>query len=103
MLKRGPPPPSPPLSSLVSLGASAGASAGGCAFFAFAVPLGPVGLLARKPDLAFAAVDPKDLDFDLVTDLDDLFGAVDLVVGQLGDMQQALRGLARARRKRRNW
>ena len=93
MLNRGPPPPRPPLSSLVSfsfsfgrLGESLRASR---PVFAFPVGLGPLGLLARQADLPLAAVDAEDLDLDLVADLDDFLGAVDLVVGQLGDVQQA--------------
>src|SRR4051794_14851658 len=43
--------------------------------------LAPLGLLARESDLALAPVDAEDLDLDLVADLDDLLGAVDLVVG----------------------
>ena len=92
MLKRGPPPPSPPLSSLVSLAFGLRRPPrppSAVALFALAVGLGPLGLLAREADLALAAVDAEDLDLDLVADLDDLLGAVDLVVGQLGDVQQA--------------
>ena len=88
MLKSGPPPPRPPLSSLVSLAALWAASAPSSS------PSSSPGLvhcafLRRQADLALAAVDAEDLDLDLVADLDDFLGAVDLVVGQLGDVQQA--------------
>ena len=90
-LNSGPPPPRPPLSSLVS-GSAGGGSAGAAAPSPSAllvVRLGPVGLLARQADLALAGVDAQDLHLDLVADLDDFLGALDLVVGQLGDVQQA--------------
>ena len=70
--------------------ARAGGRGFGWLFLAFLVGLGPLGLLAREADLALAAVDAEDLDLDLVADLDDFLGAVDLVVGQLGDVEQAL-------------
>src|SRR5262249_7538655 len=46
---------------------------------------------AAQGDLAFADVDAEDLDLDLVADLDDVFRALDLVVGQLADVQEALK------------
>src|SRR5262249_3152135 len=50
----------------------------------------PADAFAAQGDLAFADVDTEDLDLDLVADLDDVLGALDLVVGQLADVQQAL-------------
>src|SRR5260221_688590 len=63
----------------------------GCAFLGLVLGLGPTRLLARKADLPLAAVNTEDLDLDLVADVDDFLGAVDLVVGQLRDVQQALK------------
>src|SRR5262249_53548546 len=48
-----------------------------------ALLLGPVQPFAAEADLAVARIDAEDLDLDLVADFDDLFGALDLVVGQL--------------------
>src|SRR5262249_39163203 len=45
--------------------------------------------LAAEADLAVGGVDAQDLDLDLVAHLDDVLRALDLVVGQLGDVQQA--------------
>ena len=45
--------------------------------------------LRLRPILRSAGIDAQHLDLDLVADLDDLLGALDLVVGQLGDVQQA--------------
>ena len=92
MLKSGPPSPRPPLSSLVSASPRPRrrGSAGAAAFLALAVGFGPLGLLAREADLPLAAIDTEDLHLDLVADLDDFLGAVDLVVGQLRDVQEAL-------------
>src|SRR5207247_841900 len=50
----------------------------------------PADVLAAAADLAFGYVDAEDLDLDLVADLDDVLGALDLVVGQLADVQEAL-------------
>src|ERR1043166_977558 len=44
--------------------------------------------LAAQADLALLRIDAQDLHLDLVADLDDVFGALDLAVGQLGDMQE---------------
>src|SRR5262249_44404394 len=52
--------------------------------------LGPAQALAAQADLAVGRIDPQHLDLDLVADLDDLLRALDLVVGQLGDVQEAL-------------
>src|SRR5262249_27529039 len=48
------------------------------------------GLLAGEADLPLAAVDAEDLHLDLVAHLDHVLRALDLVVGQLGDVEQAL-------------
>src|SRR4029079_3752504 len=72
-------------------GGGCGDAAGtvGAGLFALALAvLGAAGLLAGQADLALAAIDAEDLDLDLVADVDHLFGAVDLVVGQLGDVEQ---------------
>src|SRR5262249_11550383 len=45
---------------------------------------------AAESDLAVGGVHTEDLDLDLVAGLDDVLGALDLVVGQLADVQQAL-------------
>src|SRR5206468_621945 len=66
-----------------------GLAAGG-GFLAFGLGPAPLSLLPREADLALSAIDAEDLHFDLVADLDDLFGAIHLVVGQLRDVQQAL-------------
>ena len=100
MVKSGPawPLPVPPLSSSRGVAAPRpwAASSAASASSAPCVP-------AAQADLALAAVDAQDLDLDLVADFDDLFGVVDLVVGQLRDVQQALRAPAPARRRRRSW
>ena len=57
------------------------------------VVLGPFDALARQADLALVGVDAQDLDLDLVADLDHVFGVLDLVVGQLGDVQQAFQAV----------
>src|SRR5262245_15262690 len=43
-----------------------------------------------QSNLPVAGIDAEDLDLDLVADLDHLLGALDLVVGQLRDVQEAL-------------
>ena len=43
-----------------------------------------------QADLAVGSVHAQHLDLDLVADLDHVFRAFDLVVGQFGDVQQAL-------------
>ena len=53
--------------------------------------LGPGEALAAQADLAIGRVDAEDLDLDLVADLDHFLRALDLVVGQLGDVQQPSR------------
>ena len=100
MLNSGPPPPRPPLRPLDSGLATSGSPLGGGAVAGaveaagrhalgfLVVALGPLGLLAREADLPLGAVDAEDLDLDVVADVDDLLGAVDLVVGQLGDVQE---------------
>ena len=42
-----------------------------------------------RPILRSGGIDAQHLDLDLVADLDHLLRALDLVVGQLGDVQQA--------------
>src|SRR5205807_4939197 len=61
----------------------------GFALVPLLVALAPVRLLARQADLALAPVDAEHLHLDVVADLDDLLGAVDLLVGQLRDVQEA--------------
>src|SRR3982751_6695678 len=51
--------------------------------------LGPHRALEREADLALVAVDAEDLDVDLLPDLDDVLGLLDLLVGDLADVQQA--------------
>src|SRR5262249_29973431 len=46
--------------------------------------------LAAQTDLAVGRIDAQDAHLDLVANLDHLFRALDLVVGQFRDMQQAL-------------
>ena len=85
MLKRGPPPPKPPLSSL---GASVAGSVGGVPSSRSPSPLFQWAFFRERPILPLAPVDPEDLDLDLISHLDDFLGAVDLVIGQLRDVQQ---------------
>src|SRR5690606_11928398 len=56
-----------------------------------AVPL--VGLLERQRDAATLEVDVDDLDHDLGADLHDLLGDLDVALGQLRDVHQALDAL----------
>ena len=93
MLNSGPPPPRPPFSSLDAALAGSALGADGSAASPSA-PSSPSGLvqcafLRREADLALVGVDAQDLHLDLVADLDDVLGVLDLVVGQLGDVQQA--------------
>src|SRR5258708_28949202 len=67
----------------IGLGSGCGRGGGrGLEGFAlgFLVALVPLGLLPREADLAFGAIDPEDLDLDVVADVDHFLGAVDLVV-----------------------
>src|SRR5262245_3750524 len=50
---------------------------------------GPVGALLRQPDLALDGIDAENLDVDFVAHLDLVLRVLDLVVGQLADVQQA--------------
>jgi hypothetical protein len=50
----------------------------------------PLGPLEAQADLAIGDVDAEDLDVDLLVGLDDVLRVLDLVVGELGDVQQAL-------------
>src|SRR5438094_717266 len=52
-----------------------------------------VEVFATQPDLALFRLNAQDLDLDLVADLDHLFRALDLVVGQLRDMEQTFEPL----------
>src|SRR4051812_46693224 len=52
-----------------------------------------VGLLQRQGDPAPLEVDVDDLDVDLVVDVDDLLGDLDVALGQLGDVHEALDAL----------
>src|SRR6478736_8591344 len=54
---------------------------------------GVVGLLERQRDPATLEVDVDDLDHDVVVDLDDLLGDLDVTLGELGDVHQALDAL----------
>ena len=47
-------------------------------------------LLVAQGDLLVLGIVALDVDLDLVADLDDLGGMVDVVPGQLGDVHQAL-------------
>ena len=47
----------------------------------------------RQADLALFRVDLDDPNLDLLTDLDDLFGVLDLVISQLGDVQEPFQTL----------
>ena len=49
----------------------------------------PLDTLQRQADLPVVGVHAKNLDLDLLADLDDLIGVADLVVGQFADVQQA--------------
>ena len=49
-----------------------------------------LGRLERQGDALAVEVDVQDLDRDLVTDLDDLGGVVDVLPGQLGDVDQTV-------------
>src|SRR3712207_8854573 len=55
-----------------------------------------VGLLERQRDAAPVQVDVDDLDQDLVADLHDLLGDLDVPLGQLGDVHQTLDALVDA-------
>ena len=48
------------------------------------------GLLQAERDALALQIDVENLDLDLVADLDDLGGMVDVVPGQLGDVDQAV-------------
>src|SRR5262249_24587170 len=52
--------------------------------------LGLTDPLPAEADLAVARIEPQDLHLDLVAALDHILGALDPVVGQLGDVHQAL-------------
>src|SRR6266545_1102148 len=52
-----------------------------------------VGLLQRQRDPATLEVDVDDLDHDVVVDLDDLLGDLDVTLGELGDVHQTLDAL----------
>jgi hypothetical protein len=54
---------------------------------------GLVGLLERQRDPATLQVDVDDLDHDVVADLDDLLGDLDVTLGELGDVHQTLDAL----------
>src|SRR6478752_4036463 len=54
---------------------------------------GLVGLLERQRDPATLEVDVDDLDHDVVVDLDDLLRDLDVTLGELGDVHQALDAL----------
>ena len=47
----------------------------------------PLNSLARQTDFTFLGVDTKDFHFDFVADFDDFFRILDLVIGQLGNVQ----------------
>ena len=77
--------------------AALGQSASGVAFAAFRriqagliTRVAPLGALERKADLAIVGVDAKDLDVHLVATGDDVLRGLDLLVGELGDVQQTL-------------
>ena len=55
-----------------------------------------VGLLERQRDPPPLQVDVDDLDHDLGADLDDLLGDLDVPLGQLGDVHQALNAVVDA-------
>src|SRR3954452_14939581 len=55
-----------------------------------------VGLLERERDAATVEVDVDDLDHDVVADLHDLLGHLDVALGQLRDVDQALDALVDA-------
>src|SRR5947209_106899 len=55
-----------------------------------------VGLLQRQRDATALEVDVDDLDEDLVADVDDLLRDLDVTLGQLGDVHQALDALRHA-------
>src|SRR5579871_5894788 len=49
----------------------------------------PVQTLPAQTDLAISGIDAEDLDLDLIADLDDILGTLNLVIGQLRDVQQS--------------
>src|SRR5699024_5630667 len=49
-----------------------------------------VGLLERQRDPATLEIDVDDLHEDVLVDRDDLLGQIDVALGQLGDVHQAL-------------
>src|SRR6185437_4768531 len=58
--------------------------------------LRPFDPLAAQTDLPLFRVDPQNLDLDLVAHLDDFLGIFDLVVRQLGNMQQSFQAVLQA-------
>src|SRR5687767_12454325 len=63
----------------------------GALFLALLLFLRPLGALQRQADLALVAVDPQDLDLQVLADLELVLGLLDLLVGDLADVQQALK------------
>jgi len=49
---------------------------------------GPIDSSSGETDLAFVAIDSKDFDFDLVTDLDYIFWVLDFGVGEFRDVEK---------------
>ena len=91
-------PPTPPRSSVAGVPRRTGRGAAvGRPWSPASTPsLGPLHAFARQADLAFAGIDLEDLDLDLLADFDDLFGVLDLVVGQLRNVQQAFQAVFQA-------
>src|SRR5262245_332701 len=58
--------------------------------------LAPGNSFSREPDFPLFGINAEDLDLNLVTDLDHIFGILDLVVGQFGDVQQTFQAIFQA-------
>ena len=58
------------------------------ATFAFVALRRPVGALLGETDLAILRIDTKDLDLEFLANLDGLMRVVDVLVGELGDVEQ---------------
>ena len=70
---------------------------------AFLVLGSPLYATQAQADLAGIGIDPQNLDFDIVADLDDILRRFDLLVGQLGNMQQTFQVRFPVPQTRRSW
>ena len=97
------PEPKPPLSSPSAAGTPLAASAASASAAARSCSSPQSTRLSDKADLPLVGIDAKHLDLDFIADFDNFFGVLDLVFGELADVQQTFQTVFESDEDTESW